>query len=107
MLARWVRADGSIVPPMKFIPLAEQSGRIRAMTWQILSIALKELNTHLRQNKEFKLSFNAVRSHLSRDGFVETLRKIVAHAKIAARQIVLEITERDELEDLGKAAAVV
>jgi sensor c-di-GMP phosphodiesterase-like protein len=107
MLARWVRADGSVVPPMKFIPLAEQSGRIRAMTWQILAIALKELNAHLRQNKEFKLSFNVVPSHLLSEGFVEQLRKIVSEAKVSARQIVLEITERDELQDLGKAAAIV
>src|SRR5579859_4180716 len=107
MLARWVRDDGSIVPPMKFIPLAEQSGRIRAMTWQILAIALRELNSHLRQNKEFKLSFNVVPSHLMSEGFVETLRKMVAETKVSARQIVLEITERDELQDLGKAARVV
>jgi sensor c-di-GMP phosphodiesterase-like protein len=107
MLARWVKADGTVVPPMKFIPLAEQSGRIRAMTWQLLAIALKELNAHLRQHKEFKLSFNVVPSHLMSDGFVEQLRKLVADAKVSARQIVLEITERDELQDLAKAAAIV
>ena len=107
MLARWIRADGTIVPPMKFIPLAEQSGRIRAMTWQILGISLKELNAHLRQNKDFKLSFNVVPSHLMSEGFVDTLRKMVAEAKVSARQIVLEITERDELQALTKAAATV
>ncbi|HLZ06039.1 MAG TPA: EAL domain-containing protein [Bradyrhizobium sp.] len=107
MLARWIRADGSIVPPMKFIPLAEQSGRIRVMTWQILAIALKELNAHLRHSKEFKLSFNVVPSHLMSEGFVEQLRRTVADAKVSARQIVLEITERDELQDLGKAAEIV
>ena len=107
VLARWVRADGSIVPPMKFIPLAEQSGRIRAMTWQILSIALKELNAHLRQHKDFKLSFNVVPSHLLSEDFVDQLRRIVSDAKVSARQIVLEITERDELQDLAKAAAIV
>ena len=107
MLARWIREDGTIVPPMKFIPLAEQSGRIRAMTWQILAVALRELNAHLRQNKEFKLSFNVVPSHLMSEGFVDTLREIVSEAKVSARQIVLEITERDELQDLAKAAEVV
>jgi sensor c-di-GMP phosphodiesterase-like protein len=107
MLARWVRADGTVVPPMKFIPLAEQSGRIRAMTWQILAIALKELNEHLRQNKQFKLSFNVVPSHLLSEGFTEMLRKVTAEAMISTRQVVLEITERDELQDLGKAADVV
>jgi sensor c-di-GMP phosphodiesterase-like protein len=77
------------------------------MTWQVLAIALKELNAHLRQNKEFKLSFNVVPSHLLSEGFVGQLRGIVSDAKVSARQIVLEITERDELQDLGKAAAIV
>jgi sensor c-di-GMP phosphodiesterase-like protein len=107
MLARWIRTDGSVVPPMKFIPLAEQSGRIRAMTWQLLATALKELNAHLRQDKEFKLSFNVVPSHLMSEGFVERLRRTVAEARVSARQIVLEITERDELQDLGRAAEIV
>jgi sensor c-di-GMP phosphodiesterase-like protein len=107
MLARWIRADGTVVPPMKFIPLAEHSGRIRGMTWQILAMALKELNEHLRQNKQFKLSFNVAPSHLTSEGFVETLRKVVAEAIVSTRQVVLEITERDELQDLGRAADIV
>jgi sensor c-di-GMP phosphodiesterase-like protein len=107
VLARWIRDDGSVVPPMNFIPLAESSGRIRPMTWQILEAALKELNARLRENKEFKLSFNVVPSHLLDDDFVETLRRVVASAKVSARQIVLEITERDKLDDLAKAAEVV
>ena len=107
MLARWVREDGTIVPPMSFIPLAESSGRIEAMTWQILETALRELYPRLREDKHFKLSFNVVPRHLLSDGFVETLRRIVIAAKVSARQIVLEVTERNELPDLGRAAAVV
>ena len=41
------------------------------------------------------------------DGFIETLRRVVAGAKVSARQIVLEVTERNELPDLKRAAAVV
>jgi c-di-GMP phosphodiesterase len=107
MLARWVRGDGTIVPPMSFIPLAEQSGRIEPMTWQILSAALKELNPLLRENKNFKMSFNVVPRHLLSDGFIDTLRGVVVAAKVSARQIVLEVTERNEMPDLDKAAAVV
>jgi len=33
VLARWVKSDGNVVPPYRFIPLAEQSGRIVPMTW--------------------------------------------------------------------------
>jgi sensor c-di-GMP phosphodiesterase-like protein len=106
-LARWIRDDGTIVPPMQFIPLAESSGRIRPMTWQLLGQALNELNSLLRENKEFKLSLNVVPSHLLSEDFIETLRRIVSSARISARQIVLEITERDKLDDLDRAAKVV
>ena len=107
VLARWIRDDGSVVPPMRFIPLAESSGRIRPMTWQILERALRELNAHLREHKEFKLSVNVVPSHLLDTDFVPTLRRVVAAAKVATRQIVLEITERDKLDDIARAAEVV
>jgi c-di-GMP phosphodiesterase len=107
VLARWIRDDGTVVPPMQFIPLAESSGRIRPMTWQLLTAALKELNALLREHKEFKLSLNVVPSHLLSEGFVETLRRNVLSARVAARQIVLEITERDKLDDLDHASKVV
>ncbi|MGY4368146.1 EAL domain-containing protein (putative c-di-GMP-specific phosphodiesterase class I) [Bradyrhizobium sp. LB1.3] len=45
--------------------------------------------------------------HLLDTGFVETLRRTVLTAKVSARQIMVEITERGELDDLARAAAVV
>jgi sensor c-di-GMP phosphodiesterase-like protein len=92
---------------MSFIPLAESSGRIEPMTWQILSTALKELYPRLREDKNFKLSVNIAPHHLVSDGFVETLRRVVVGAKVSTRQIVLEVTERNELPDLERAAAMV
>src|SRR5258708_10213162 len=73
VLARWVRADGTIVPPMSFIPLAESSWRIEPMTWQILARALNELYPRLRQDKHFKLSLNLVPPPLLRAGFIDNL----------------------------------
>lgn len=107
VLARWIRADGTIIPPMSFIPLAETSGRIEAMTWLILGTALKEMYPRLRKDKHFKLSVNVTPRHLLSDTFVETLRGVVVAAKVSVRQIVLEVTERSELPDLDRAAAVV
>jgi c-di-GMP phosphodiesterase len=107
VLARWVRSDGTIVPPMSFIPLAESSGKIEQITWMLLKTALGEMYPRLRQDKHFKLSINIVPRHLLKAGFVEDLRHIVVEARVSPRQIVLEVTERDELPDLQKAAAVV
>jgi sensor c-di-GMP phosphodiesterase-like protein len=107
ILARWHAEDGSIIPPMHFISLAESSGRIQEMTWKILEQALSDARPILRERKDFKLSFNVVPGHLLSSGFVETLRRMVLAAKVSARQIMVEVTERDELSDLSSAAAVV
>src|SRR6185369_17214600 len=95
------------VPPMSFIPLAESSGRIELMTWQLLDTALADLRPRLRQDKQFKMSINVSPHHLLGDGFTETLRRIVVGARVSPRQVMLEITERTELPDLEKAAGVV
>ena len=107
VLARWVRCDGTVVSPINFLPLAEMSGRIGPMTWQILSAALKDASHLLRENKNFRMSFNAAPRHLLSDGFIEMLRDIVVGARVSTRQIVLEITERSELPSIEGAAAVV
>lgn len=107
VLARWIRSDGTVVSPVNFIPLAESSGRIEPMTWQILSAALAEAGLILREDKNFKVSFNVAPRHLVSEGFVESLRGVVLASRASPRQIVLEVTERSELPDLERAAAVV
>jgi c-di-GMP phosphodiesterase len=107
VLTRWITKDGSVIPPLNFIPLAESSGRIQQLTWQILSAALKDMQPHLRENRDFKLSVNVVPSHMLSVDFIDTLRRVVMGSKVSARQVVLEITERDELHDLDHAADVV
>ena len=107
ILARWHREDGSIISPMDFIPLAESSGRIEGMTWQILERALIDLQALLRQDRQFKLSVNIVPSHLLSADFLSTLRRTVAAARVSPRQIIIEVTERKELSDLARAATIV
>jgi sensor c-di-GMP phosphodiesterase-like protein len=107
VLARWVRADGSVIPPLRFIQLAESSGRIEPMTWQIVSAALEELRPILTKDKSFKVSINIVPHHMVSPGFVGELRRIVGAALVSPRQVVLELTEREELEDLEAAASVI
>jgi sensor c-di-GMP phosphodiesterase-like protein len=107
VLARWITKDGSVIPPMNFIPLAESSGRIQQLTWEILAAALRDMQPHLKENRDFKLSVNVVPSHMLSGDFIDTLRRVVLAARVSARQVVLEITERDELRDLGHAADVV
>jgi c-di-GMP phosphodiesterase len=102
-----VHRDGSVTPPMNFIPLAESSGRIERITWQILALALKEMHQRLAADKYFTMSVNITPRHLLSEGFVDRLRHEVWGSGVAARQITLEVTEREAFPDLEQAAAVI
>ena len=106
VLARWRRADGTLVPPDRFIPIAEASGRIGPLTRHLTRIALSELRDHLRRDRQFKIAFNIAPTQLISDGFVGELRRTAVAAGVSPRQIVIEITERQEIEDVEKAAQV-
>ncbi|HVG51946.1 MAG TPA: EAL domain-containing protein [Xanthobacteraceae bacterium] len=106
-LVRWIRPNGEVIPPSRFIRLAESSGRVEPMTWQILNKSLDVLATHMRRDKQFKLSINIMPQHLVSQGFIDTLRNIVAQTKVSSRQIVLELTERHEFEDLARTAETI
>ena len=93
LLARWVLADGTVVPPARFIELAERSGRIGAITWQLLSKALAAMQPLLTANRTFNLSINITAHQFVAPGFVTELRSVVNAARIATRQITLELTE--------------
>lgn len=107
MLARWVRADGTVLPPSRFIDLAEDSGRINAITWQLLAKALAAMQPVLKSDKKFRLSVNVNPHQFVSPGFISELRGTVAAARVATRQITLEITEREAFQDLEQAAALV
>ncbi len=107
VLARWVRADGVVLAPSRFIQLAESSGRVEALTWQLMSATLTDLHGVLSRDRTFKISINIVPHHLVADRFVTDLRRLVSEARVSPRQVVMEITEREDLPDLERAAAAV
>jgi sensor c-di-GMP phosphodiesterase-like protein len=107
VLARWIKTDGAVVPPMSFIPLAESSGRIEPLTWCVLRQALQDLHPVLSSNRSFMLSINVMPRHMVAPGFVDQLRAVAVEQRVSPRQIAVEVTERDAFPDLKKAAQVV
>ena len=107
VLARQVRRDGTVIPPSRFIELAEESGRIAAITWQLMASALADLAQAMHRDPRFRLSINISPSHFISECFVDELRREVAAGGVRASQVALELTERQGFEDLGQAAALV
>lgn len=107
ILARQVRRDGSVVPAGDFIPLAEQTGRIVPITWQVMDHALARLKPFLKDNKHFTVAFNIDTAHLMQPSFATDLRNHVLGARVSTRQIAIELTERRQISDLDGAAEAI
>ena len=107
VLMRWRKPDGSIVPPAIFIPLAESSGLILDMTKALMIAARDELCPALGQRARVKLAFNLTAAHFSAERIVEDVREVFAASPVRLSQIVLEVTERQQLEDLDMARRVI
>ena len=107
VLSRWVKSDGSIVQPARFIELAEETGRIEKITWHQFDQALIEMRSILTVQPEFKLSFNITPSQFIGPGFISRLKKAVERADAAPHQITIELTEREAFSDAEEAARIV
>ncbi|MGB9365966.1 MAG: EAL domain-containing protein [Xanthobacteraceae bacterium] len=107
VLMRWRKSDGTIVPPAAFIPLAESSGLIMDMTRAIMRAARDEFAPVLGPRPSVKLGFNLTANHFKNEAVVEEVRGIFADSPIRFSQVILEITEREPLENLDMARHVI
>ncbi len=107
VLMRWRKRDGTIIPPAVFIPLAESSGLILEMTRALMSAARNEFAQVLGLRPRVRFSFNLTARHFLNEAVVEEIREIFAGSPIRLSQIVLEITEREPLENLDMARRVI
>jgi sensor c-di-GMP phosphodiesterase-like protein len=107
VLMRWRKRDGTVIPPAVFIPLAESSGLILEMTRAMMSAARDEFAQVLGLRPRVKFGFNLTARHFSNEAVVEEIREVFAGSPIRLSQIVLEVTEREPLEDLDMARRII
>lgn len=98
VLMRWKHPFKGILPPMTFIPLAEQSGLIKQMTLRQLDEAIQDLALVLRSDPNFKVSVNICAAHIKDSDVVDA---IIARAP-QIKGLVLEITEHQVVEHSSK-----
>jgi sensor c-di-GMP phosphodiesterase-like protein len=107
VLARWRRPDGTLVPPIRFIPLAEDTGLIYELTRVLMRRVRDEMGEIYGDRPNIKLGFNLFAGHFVDGKIVEDLKEIFGTSKVAFSQIVLEVTERSPLADLTEARYII
>nr|WP_229224105.1 bifunctional diguanylate cyclase/phosphodiesterase [Duganella sp. SG902] len=102
LLMRWPRADGAMVPPNVFIPVAEESGLIVELGVWALRQACAAVLQLQAAGLEMPLSVNVSPTQFRQADFVEQVRRVLAESGAPARLLVLEVTEGlliDKMDD--------
>lgn len=100
-LMRWNDPETSLVPPMKFIPLLEETGMIlEAGRW---ALAKAVSDTLVWQSKGLvvpRIAVNVSAIQLQQKDFVDMVAQVISGAKNAAVKLELEITESLIMQDI-------
>ncbi len=107
VLVRWRKADGTLVLPGSFIPLAESSGLIRAMTFDLMRRVCVEAGAAIGQRPALKISFNFAGALFSDETIIKDVSRTFAGTPIKMSQVVLEVTERDPIENFTLTRQVI
>jgi sensor c-di-GMP phosphodiesterase-like protein len=107
VLVRWKKPDGSLVLPGAFIPLAESSGLILDMTTDLMRRVCTEAGEAIGCRPAMKISFNFAGQLFSGDAIVKEVRNIFSGSPIKLSQVVLELTERDPIENFTVTRQVI
>ncbi len=93
-LARWVRNDGVVVPPMAFIPELERTGNIAEVDWYICEQVCMLLKRQIADGgKQVPISVNFSRLHVKENDFAKKLTELVDKYELSHDLLEVEITE--------------
>ena len=93
-LLRWTSAEYGEIPPIQFIPLAEESGMILEIGEWVLREACRTLHRwHQAGMTELTMAVNVSVLQLLRGDFSEIVRRVLAETGVPPHALELELTE--------------
>ena len=104
-LVRWRHPERGLVPPLEFIPVAEQYGLIAPLTRWVLETAARQTAEWARAGLTLVTGVNISASHFTTGKLVDDVAAALAAAGLPPEQLILELTETSVAEDPQQAAA--
>jgi len=100
VLARWRRADGTLVEPIAFVSLMESSGLVSEFTRSLMRRARDELGAAVGRRPDMTIAFNVAPQHFDDALILHDVGTIFDGSPIKLNQIVLELTEHYRVKNL-------
>jgi EAL domain-containing protein (putative c-di-GMP-specific phosphodiesterase class I) len=108
-LIRWQHPERGVIPPMDFIPLAEETGLILPIgDWGLLE-ACNQIQKWCQEDPERmapRVCVNLSARQFAREGLADHVEQLLRQSGISSRQLGLEMTESSLIPDAATALEV-
>jgi EAL domain-containing protein (putative c-di-GMP-specific phosphodiesterase class I) len=108
-LIRWAHPERGLIPPMDFIPLAEENGLILPIGDWGLSEACMQIQKWCQEDPRhgsLRVCVNLSARQFSRKGLADHVEALLLESGISSRQLGLEMTESSLIPNIGTAMEV-
>jgi EAL domain-containing protein (putative c-di-GMP-specific phosphodiesterase class I) len=108
-LIRWNHPERGLIPPMDFIPLAEETGLILPIGDWGLSEACSQIQEWCRQDPRIstlRVCVNLSARQFAREGLADHVETLLLQTGISSRQLGLEMTESSLIPNVNTALHV-
>lgn len=103
-LIRWEHPEKGLIPPGKFIPIAEECGLIFPLSEWVVEEACKQHQKWQQAGvNNLKIALNISAVEFKRDGLYELVRKNILKYQVPAEQLEIELTESIMMEHVDES----
>src|SRR5438132_846146 len=105
-LVRWQHPTRGLLPPVEFLPVAEQTGLIHSLTRYVLDEALGQCKRWQSAGFDFGIAVNLSARSLGSNDLAKQVRELLEEHQVSASALTLELTESAIMSDPFRAVTV-
>jgi diguanylate cyclase (GGDEF)-like protein/PAS domain S-box-containing protein len=98
-LIRWNHPEHGLIPPFRFVPLAEESGLIQTLGRFVLKDAISQTKKWHDKGFALRVGINLSARQFMLDDLVEQVEGLLKEYQLEAKYVDLEITESIAMQD--------
>jgi diguanylate cyclase (GGDEF)-like protein len=102
-LVRWRHPEHGLIPPLMFLPLAEEAGMMAKLTRWVLNQALAQCSAWRAAGRQMRVSVNMCASDLVDPAFPNLVAALLTRELLSAESLMLEITETSIIDEFERA----
>ena len=106
-LVRWPHERLGLIPPLDFIPLAEEAGLMQSLTALVLERAVEQCAAWRADGQMLTMSVNVSATNLLDAGFSGSVMATLARHDVGPESLILEITETTIIRDFDLCKLVI